>query len=234
RHGQWDKTLDDLVAALKQTVPGRLAIVASARLSNEELYLVRRLAQHLGAPTDCVPRTGEPDGFLLSRDRNPNTTGATLLGIAANPPGSNIPRFAKLIREGKIRVLVAIGEDVSRYGIPPEVLEALDLLVSSDIHHNNTTRLSHFVLPGCAHFEKQGTFTNIHGRVQRFEKAVQPPANARPELHWLADLVARLAGQFVPKAAECVFELMREEIPGFKPLSWEMVGPQGATIHNTT
>ena len=38
---------------------GSAAIIASARQTNEELYLLRKLAAKLGALTDSVPRTGE-------------------------------------------------------------------------------------------------------------------------------------------------------------------------------
>lgn len=232
--GDWRTAIDEIVAALKKTLPGHIAIVASARLSNEELYLVRRLAQHLGAPTDCVPRSGEADHLLLCADRNPNTTGAKLLGIAAAPPGSNLPRFLQKIRNGTIRALLVLGDDVTRHCIPADTLAQLELLVSSDIHQNGTTAVSHYVLPGCAHLEKNGTFTNVRGRVQRFEKAVDPPGKVIPELDWLAEIVSRLTGRSVPKTVEGVFESMRKDVDAFGALSWAQLGDSGVTLPEFT
>jgi anaerobic selenocysteine-containing dehydrogenase len=51
----------------------------------------------------------------------------------------------------------------------------LETLVVSDILPNATTRPAHYLLPGCAHAEKRGTFMNAKGRVQKFLKAVEPP-----------------------------------------------------------
>jgi len=216
----WEDAINGIAAGLKQTIPGHIAIVASARLTNEELYLVRRLAQFLGAPTDCVPRSGAADNLLLCADRNPNTKGAQLLGIAASPPGANLPVFARLIRNGTIRSLLVFGEDVTRHGIAPEDLARLDFLVASDIHSNGTTMISHYFLPGCAHVEKRGSFTNVHGRIQKFEKAVDPPGLARPELYWLSELVCRVTGQSVGRTVESVFEAMRAEVPAFRNIAW--------------
>ena len=56
----------------------------------------------------------------------------------------------------------------------------LDTLIVSDIVPNQTTALAHYTLPGCAHAEKRGTFTNGKGRVQKFMQAVQPRGDARP------------------------------------------------------
>ncbi|GIT04775.1 MAG: hypothetical protein CM1200mP29_01860 [Verrucomicrobiota bacterium] len=48
---------------------GSVAIVASARQTNEELYLLNKLAKHFKALTDSVPRNGEADHLLVVGDR---------------------------------------------------------------------------------------------------------------------------------------------------------------------
>ena len=110
--------------------------------------LLAKLAKMLGAVTDSVPRTGEGDRLLLNADRNPNSTGARLTGIAAEPMGSNLPKIAEGIRSGRIKTLMVVGEDVTRHGIGAEVLGKLDCLIVSDILPNATTRLAHYLLPG--------------------------------------------------------------------------------------
>ena len=169
-----------------------MAIVASARQTNEELYLLAKVAKKLGALTDSVPRVAEGDKLLLSADRNPNSTGARLTGIAADPMGSNLPKMAEGIRSGRVKTLIVFGEDVTRCGLGAELLSKLETLIVSDVLPNETTRLAHYLLPGCAHAEKRGTFTNTKGRVQKFMKAVEPPGNARPEWEFLRDLVFSL------------------------------------------
>src|SRR5260370_20662390 len=73
---KWPEALNQISAKLKEAPSGSTAIIASARQSNEELYLLAKLAKKLGALTDSVPRTGESDKLLLNSDRNPNSNSA--------------------------------------------------------------------------------------------------------------------------------------------------------------
>jgi NADH-quinone oxidoreductase subunit G len=228
--GQWSQVLRELSEKLKQIRTGSIAIVASARQTNEELYLLACLGKKLGALTDSVPRTGEPDKLLVSGDRNPNGTGATLLGVAAKPMGSNLPKIAEAIREGGIKTLIVYGEDVTRFDIGAELLRKLDLLVASDILPNETTRLAHYLLPGCAHAEKRGTFTNTKGRVQKFMKAVEPPGHARPEWEFLHQLILNVTGQDGYVSIEGLFNQMAKEVPAFRGLTWAGLGDFGVAV----
>jgi NADH-quinone oxidoreductase subunit G len=205
-------------------------MVASARQTNEELYLLSKLAKKLGALTDSVPRTGESDKLLLHADRNPNSVGARLTGLAGEPMGSNLPKIAEAIRNGKIRTLIVFGEDVTKHGIGSDLLGKLELLIVSDILPNETTRQAHYLLPGCAHAEKRGSFTNTKGRVQRFMKAVEPPGGARPEWEFLHELVFNVTGQDGFVSIEGLFNQMAKEVSGFSGLTWAGLGDTGATV----
>src|SRR5208283_4646304 len=95
---------------------GSVAIIVSARQTNEELWLLSKLKAKLGAISDSVSRMGEDDTLLVSADKNPNTNGAQLTVVAANPMGANLPKIAEGIRNGKIETLIVFGEDVTRHG----------------------------------------------------------------------------------------------------------------------
>ena len=226
----WSTALADIAQKLRDAAAGSVAIVASARQTNEELYLVASLAKQLGALTDSVPRTGPADKLLLSADRNPNTNGARLAGIAADPMGSNLPRIAEGIRSGRIKTLVVFGEDVTRHGIGPDLLGKLDALIVSDILPNETTRRAHYLLPGCAHAEKRGTFTNTKGRVQKFMRAVEPPGGARPEWEFLRELVSQLTALAPPISVEGLFHQVVGTVPAFNGLTWAALGDTGVTV----
>src|SRR5689334_11791550 len=62
---QWHAVLAEISDKLKQAQFGSVAIVASARQTNEELFLLSKLAKKLGALTDSVPRQAEGDRLLL-------------------------------------------------------------------------------------------------------------------------------------------------------------------------
>ena len=226
----WPTALREVSAKLNQAPPKSVAIIASARQTNEELYLLSKLAKRLDALTDSVPRFAEGDKLLLNADRNPNSNGAILIGLAPPQMGSNLPRIAEGIRSGGIRTLIVFGEDVTRQGIGAELLSSLQTLIVSDILPSPTTALAHYLLPGCAHAEKRGTFTNLKGRVQKFMKAVEPRGDARPEWEFLHELIFQVTGQNGFVSIEGLFNQMAQEIPAFRGLSWARLGDTGATV----
>ena len=65
-------------------------------------------------------------------------------------------------------------------------------------HHGDAgARQADLVLPGAAYAEKHGTYANTEGRVQRAEKAVFPPGQARED--WaILRAVSELAGKKLP------------------------------------
>jgi len=230
RPATWSQLLKQLGEVLNSTPTNSVAIVASARQTNEELYLLSKLGKKLGALTDSVPRMGEGDKLLLRSDRNPNSTGARLTGISAEPVGSNLQKIAQDIRDGGIKTLIVFGEDVTKHGIGEDLLGKLETLIASDILPNQTTKLAHFLLPGCAHAEKRGTFTNAKGRVQKFLKAVEPPGDARPEWEFLHELVFSVTGQNGFVSIEGLFNQMAAEVPAFNGLTWGTLGDTGRSV----
>ena len=226
----WTTALKEISAKLSQAKAGSVAIVASARQTNEELYLLAKLAKKFNALTDSVPRIQVGDKLLLSADRNPNSNGAKLTGIAPAQMGLNLPKIAEGIRNGSIKTLIVFGEDVTKYGIGADLLGKLETLIVSEILPNRTTELAHYTLPGCAHAEKRGTFTNGKGRVQKFLKAIEPRGDARPEWEFLHELVYNVTGQNGFASIEGLFNQMAQEIPAFNGLTWAGLGDLGATV----
>ena len=228
----WANALGEIGGKLRDIPPGSAAIVASARQTNEELFLLKKIANKLDAPTDSVPRIGEGDKLLVNADKNPNTHGAALIGII-DPHvvmGRNLSRIAIQIRSGAIRTLIVFGEDVTKQGIGEDLLAKLETLIVSDILPNKTVAAAHYLLPGCAHAEKRGSFTNVKGRVQRFVKAIEPPGEARPEWEFLHELVYNVTGQNGYVTIEGLFNQMAKEVPAFNGLTWAGLGDTGVTV----
>jgi len=95
---------------------------------------------------------------------------------------------------------------------------------------NETTKLAHYVLPGAAHAEKRGSFTNGKGRVQKFMKAVEAPGDARAEWEFLHDLVHNVTGQNGFVTIEGLFNQMAKEVPAFNGVTWQSLGDTGVTV----
>jgi len=226
----WTTALKEISGLLNKAPQGSVAIIASARQTNEELFLLKKLAAKLGAITDSIPRTGESDKLLLNADRNPNSAGARLTGICSAEMGGQLPRIAKGIEQGTIKTLLVFGEDVTQHGLSADVLGKLETLIVSDILPSGTTKLAHYLLPGCAHVEKRGTFTNAKGRVQKFMKALEPRGDARAEWEFLHELVFNVTGQDGYATIEGLFNLMAQEVPAFNGLTWAGLGDTGVTV----
>jgi NADH-quinone oxidoreductase subunit G len=226
----WPTALKQISDILQKASSGSVAIIASARQTNEELYLLKKIATKLNALTDSVPRFGESDKLLLNADRNPNSTGSRLVGISAQPMGSNIPKIVEGIRKEIIKTLIVLGEDVTKHGIGVDLLGKLENLIVFDILPNATTAAAHYLLPGCTHAEKRGSFVNVKGRVQRFMQALQPKGDSRPEWEFLHELVFNVTGQNGFVSIEGLFNQMAQEIPAFNGLSWASLGDTGVTI----
>ncbi len=224
RERAWPVAIHEISEILRGANDGSVAIIASARQTNEELFLLKKLVARFNALTDSVPRFGEGDKLLLSADRNPNSAGARLIGIAPARMGSNLPKIAADIAAGNIKTLIVFGEDVTRHGIVENLLGKLSPLNVSDILPNKTTELAHYLLPGCAHAEKRGSFVNGRGRVQRFMQNIQPKGNARPEWEFLHELVHGPAGRDGAASIEGVFNQMAREVPAFHGLTWAESG----------
>jgi NADH-quinone oxidoreductase subunit G len=224
----WTTALGEVARKLRDATPESVALIASARQCNEELFLLKKLAEKTGAITDSIARTGTADHLLLQADRNPNSRGAAMMGLAAAPAGSRLPSIAEGIRNGTIKTLIVFGEDVTHHGIGEDLLGRLETLIVSDILPGGTTSRAHYLLPGCAHVEKRGSFTNAKGRVQRFVKAIEPPGSARPEWEFLHELVFSVTGQNGFVTIEGLFNQMAREIPALNGLNWAALGDAGA------
>jgi NADH-quinone oxidoreductase subunit G len=222
----WTQAINVAADALNRNA-GKVAVLASGRSTNEELFLARRLAAAVKAKVvDILPRTGEPDGLLIAADRNPNTTGAKLLGLATGRLGE----IASGIRDGSITALLVLGEDATKAGITEGDLAKLDAIVALDILPNKTTAKARVVLPASAWCEKRGSMINLKNRIQRLNKAVNPPGSARDDWEILRDLILAISGSNGLHSIEDVFKAMSAEVSALAGLTLSRIGDLGVDI----
>jgi NADH-quinone oxidoreductase subunit G len=230
RLGSWPIALREINDILSSAEQGSVAIVASARQTNEELYLLKKIAAKTGAITDSVANQGEGDELLISDDKNPNSNGCRLTKFCHTELGIHTTRIAEGIKAGTIRTLVVFGEDVTRAGISGDLLDRLEHLIVSDVLPNETTRRAHYLLPGCAVVEKRGTLINVKGRLQKFMKAIEPPGEARAEWEFLLELAQSIAGGEECRTIEGLFNQMSADVAAFNGLEWAAIGDGGVEV----
>ena len=112
-------------------------------------------------------------------------------------PGLTGLEMFKEIETGKIKAMFIIGENpVASFPAPDSVkraLSSLGFLAVADLFLTGTARLANVVLPCAGFAEKEGTFTNFEGRVQRLNKAIEPPGESLPAWEIIGKL-ARIMG----------------------------------------
>ena len=110
-------------------------------------------------------------------------------------PGLNLNEMMKAMSTGQIRGMYLMGEDivVSEPNVcrVEEALNGIDFLVVQDIFLNESCRYADVILPAACFAEKDGVFTNSDRRVQRVQKAVEPPGVARADWAILAEVMRR-------------------------------------------
>jgi NADH-quinone oxidoreductase subunit G len=231
----WRSALAKAGEELKQFQRGAVAVVASAKMTNEELWLAKKLIDSLGTTFhDVVPRSGQADDLLMSEDRNPNTLGAQLLGVTGEHPGAALREIAQKIGSGEIKAAVVFGEDLTEIGLTADDLKKLSTLIVVGILPNETTRSASVLLPACASPEKRGTMINLKGRLQRLNRALQPPEEARDDWEIIRDLLQQVTGSNGIYLIEDVFKQIADAIPEMKGLTLSRIGDLGVQLVDDT
>jgi len=125
--------------------------------------------------------------------------------------------------EGKIRGVYIVGENPALSfpdpGLISEVLSSLDFLVVQDMFLTETARLADVVLPAASFAEKEGTFTNFEGRVQKVRKAIEPLGESLPDGEIVLRLAERMGASMPYSSARQAMDELEELVP-----LWEGVG----------
>ena len=232
----WEDALTSISAGIDKVQDGsRIGVIASAQLTNEELFLIREIFHRsLGAQvTASIPEEpGFCDDFLIKADKNPNTLGATLLGLT----GQHVPSAEQLVDEaigGSLDVLWVFGHDLVKiFGEEKirQLSEKLSLFVFSGTNENSTVPTAQWVLPSAAYVEKDGTFVNCHGRLQRIGRAFEPLADSREDWRILLELAQKLQLPFDWQGAEEIFAGLAKSVAPFEGLSYDIIGTQGIEV----
>jgi NADH-quinone oxidoreductase subunit G len=157
-----------------------VALIGSAHLTNEECYRLVGLRDAIGTPhLDLVVRLGDADDFLIKAEKAANARGARDVGVQPRAGGKATAEILTACAAGAIKVLYVVGSgDLLAVHGEESVLRALEpveTVIAQDSNRSALTDRAHIVLPGLTWAEKDGSFTNHAGRVQRIRRAMTPP-----------------------------------------------------------
>jgi len=233
----WEEALTTVVEAIQRLRAAkqldRFGVLLSTHLTNEDLYVATRFFRTLGVRhmTAQGLTPGAADAFLMKADKSPNTRGAQALGLSFN--GADVIQQAG---RGELSVLYVFGHDlVALFGqqTVDEALKHVELLVFQGSNVNASLHKTQVVLPSAVYAEKDGTFINIQGRVQRIRPAVPPLGEARGDWQILVDLAKRCGIEFEFANSQAVFQGLAQQLVAFRGLSYARLGEQGASLNTS-
>jgi NADH-quinone oxidoreductase subunit G len=259
----WDEAIAKVASELKSFKKSEIAVLGSAFATNEDNYAIQRFAKEiLGTKNIDFMRhvvEGDEDNILIRSDKTPNSTGAKAVGVVPGEGGMGFQEIIRGIKEGKIKALYALEDDIAAM---PDVADALAKLEFFAVHAANesaTTDLADVVLASSSYAEKNGTVTNFQERVQRIRPAVTtleqdraldgfetsrwdkfaapndswgkgPRRDARPSWKIVAILATLMGAKFKYNSSEEVFSDIAQKIDSFKGLSYLKVGKKGVPL----
>lgn len=95
-------------------------------------------------------------------------------------------------KEGVVKAMYIVGENPAlsfpQLSLIREVLASLDFLVVQDMFLTETAQLADVILPAASWLEKEGTFTNFEGRVQKLMPALDPTGDSMADWHIILEL----------------------------------------------
>ncbi len=234
RTANWIEVIKAAAKRLSGLSGDQIAIVASARMTNEELYVVSKLAKQLGSELlATVPRQGEPDGYLISADRNPNTNGARLI-LGEKAVSGGLDRVKSAIQQGQIKALLVFQEDlIADTGLDGVSLKKLDFLLVAHSCANETTAIADIAVPAACWAEVSGTMINGTGRLQRLNKALEGPGQTLPVWEIARDLLRALGSDDNCQSVTEIFRHLADDVAEFKGVAWGQIGDQGMPLIET-
>ncbi len=110
-----------------------------------------------------------------------------------------------------IGLLIVSGDEAAGNANVRALAERAESVLVVSMFHGLAAGWADLVLPGTSYLERDGTYVNLEGRIQRLRQAASPPA--LDELDWISQLGARL-GVEIPAHAPAVFAELSERCYG--------------------
>jgi predicted molibdopterin-dependent oxidoreductase YjgC len=167
---------------------------------------VAALAQELGF-------TDKPGSGAFHLPRTANGRGAADAWACSDDGEGEAPE--------QIGLLIVSGDEAAADPNVRALAERAERVLVTSMFQSLAAGWAHLVLPGTSYLERDGTYVNLEGRLQRLRRSVIPPAP--DELAWISKLAERFEVE-LPPYASAVFSEVSERI--YDGLRFGEVGEQ--------
>jgi NADH-quinone oxidoreductase subunit G len=210
-----------------------LGALVSPHLTNEENFRFGELMQTMGVERRAMAvRLGKSDDFLIKAEKAANARGVRELGLVAGDD-DGLAGLLNACEADEIKGLYLCGDDLfdlvdaSRL---TKILNRMELLIAHNLKLSPLLDKGAVIFPTTTFAEKDGTFTNQTGRVQRIHRALQPPAE------WLTDgeIFTRILNHLESRQERFelprIWESMARNGTAFALLRFDEIDPNGVPL----
>ncbi|MDA2968900.1 MAG: molybdopterin-dependent oxidoreductase, partial [Actinomycetota bacterium] len=191
-----------------------VVVVGRANLAESEVFTLQALAEIFAAV---------PSAKVLPVLRRGNVRGAVTAGLTPQNNSGDAIDILNAAAAGKIECLILLGvdpmSDVADSGLVQRALTQVKNLISIDTMINGSNRNADLVLPAAAYGEKNGTTTNLEGRISNVTQKITPRGTSRPDWMIATELSIAMAVDIGVSSLEDLSEKLVSTVAAFAPSS---------------
>ncbi len=171
----WEEGFSIVSEKLKSYKPDEIAFIGSAFATVEDNYLFVKLAKSLGVKNVAYfsyVKPGSGDNILKTEDKSPNALGFELVASKNLEKSKSVEQIFEEIESKKIKAVYILEQSPD---FESELLSALSNAEFVAVNATNFGKLTDYadvIFPAATFAEKNGTFVNFKGRIQRLKPAV--------------------------------------------------------------
>ena len=197
----------------EQIARGEVAVVVGrANLAESEVFTLQALGEVLSAV---------PTAKVLPVLRRGNVRGAVVAGLTPKNNSGDAIDILNAAAAGKIECLILLGvdpmADVADSGLVQRALAQVKNVISVDTMINASNRNADLVLPAAAYGEKNGTTTNLEGRISNVAQKITPRGTSRPDWMIATELSIALGADIGVSSLEDLNEKLVNTVAAFAP-----------------
>jgi len=191
-----------------------VVVVGRANLAESEVFTLQALGEVLSAV---------PTAKVLPVLRRGNVRGAVTAGLTPKNNSGDAIDILNSAAVGKIECLILLGvdpmADVADSGLVQRALAQVKNVISIDTMINTSNRNADLVLPAAAYGEKNGTTTNLEGRISNVAQKITPRGTSRPDWMIATELSIALGADIGVSSLEGLNEKLVNTVAAFAPSS---------------
>ena len=191
-----------------------VVVVGRANLAESEVFTLQALAEIFAAV---------PSAKVLPVLRRGNVRGAVTAGLTPQNNSGDAIDILNAAAAGKIECLILLGvdpmSDVADSGLVQRALTQVKNLISIDTMINGSNRNADLVLPAASYGEKNGTTTNLEGRISNVTQKITPRGTSRPDWMIATELSIAMAVDIGVSSLEDLSEKLVSTVAAFAPSS---------------